>query len=71
MLDYRITGVYIEYIYIYIPGTHLSVVLPPKGGLFQSKQRTFGFHVYVCLLICIIYIDTIRYTLHTFINIYI
>ena len=33
---------------IYIPGTHLSIVLPPKEGLFQifqSKQGTFGFQV--------------------------
>ena len=33
--------------YIYIPGTHLSFVLPPKKGLFQSKQGTFGFEVYI------------------------
>ena len=29
----------------YLPGTHLSFVLPPKEGLFQSKQGTFGFQV--------------------------
>ena len=31
----------------YIPGTHLSSVLSPKEGLFQSKQGTFGFQVYI------------------------
>ena len=31
----------------YIPGTHLSFVFPPKQGLFQSKQGTFGFQVYI------------------------
>ena len=36
-----------QHIYIYIPGTHLSFVLPPKEGLFQSKQGTFGFQVYI------------------------
>ncbi len=46
--------IYIYNIYIYIPGTHLSVVLPPKEGLLQSKQGTFGFQVYACLLICTI-----------------
>ena len=34
------------YIYMYIPGTYLSFVLPPKEGLFQSKQGSFGFQVY-------------------------
>ena len=34
-------------IYIYIPGTHLSFVLAPKQGLFQSKQGSFGFQVYI------------------------
>ena len=29
-----------------IPGTHLSFVLPPKQGLFQSKQESFGFPVF-------------------------
>ena len=32
---------------IYVPGTHLSFVFPPKQGLFQSKQGTFGFQVYI------------------------
>ena len=32
---------------ISIPGTHLSFVFPPKQGLFQSKQGTFGFQVLV------------------------
>ena len=35
-------------IFIYVPGTHLSFVLPLKEGLFQSKQGTFGFQV--CIL---------------------
>jgi len=26
----------------YVPGTHLSFVLPPKEGIFQLKQGTFG-----------------------------
>ena len=30
---------------VYIPGTHLSFVLPPKQGFFQSKHGTFGFQV--------------------------
>ena len=29
----------------WLPGSHLSLVLPPKQGLFQSKQWTFGFQV--------------------------
>ena len=33
---------------MYIPGTHSSFVLPPKQGLFQSKQGApFGFQVYI------------------------
>ena len=32
---------------IYIPGSHLSFVLPLKEGLFQLKQWTFGFQVYM------------------------
>jgi len=39
----------ILYQYQYIPGTHLSFVLPPKQGLFQSKQGTFGFQVFMRL----------------------
>ena len=31
----------------YVPGTHLSFVLPPKEGIFQLKQGTFGFQVYI------------------------
>lgn len=32
------------YLYLlYIPGSHLSFVLPPKEDLFQSKQGTIGF----------------------------
>ena len=35
---------------IYIPGTCLSSIVshdPPKQGLFQSKQGSFGFQVYI------------------------
>ena len=33
-----------------IPGTLWSFVLPPKEGLFQLKQGTFGFQVYTYLI---------------------
>ena len=35
-------------LYIYIPGTHLSPILPPKEALFQSKQRE-SFRFQVCV----------------------
>ena len=35
-------------VYAHIPGTHLSFVLPPNEGPFQSKQGSFGFQVIVC-----------------------
>ena len=38
--------------YKYTPRTHLSFVLPPKQGLFQSKQGTFGFQVYIYIYVC-------------------
>ncbi len=32
---------------ICLPGTCLSCLNPPKQGLFQSKQGSFGFQVYI------------------------
>ncbi len=33
--------------------TVIYLVLPPKEGLFQSKQGTFGFQVYIYIYIYI------------------
>ena len=52
MVDYRTWCMYI-FIFTYIPGTHLSFVFPPKQGLFQSKQGTFGFQVYIYIYYCV------------------
>ena len=46
-----------NYIHNYIPGTCLSFVLglkPLKKALFQSKQGSFGFQVYILptLVVC-------------------
>ena len=41
----RCPNIYI-YVYIYIPGTHLSFVSPPQEAFSQSKQASFGLQVY-------------------------
>ena len=57
-----------NYKYIYIPGTHLSFVLPPKQGLFQSKQGTL---VYIYIDVCVDgFTDTYIY-IHTFLSIHV
>ena len=42
-------GQKLEFLFSYVPGTCLSSILgfnPPKQGLFQSKQGSFGFQVF-------------------------
>ena len=39
--------------YLYIPGTQMSLVLIGKDLLLEAKQRTNGFQVYILLITCI------------------
>ena len=60
---FQLSTVWVWVVYVYMLGTHLSFVFPLKEGLFQLKQGTFGFQVYICKYIYIcIYPGIFRHT---------
>ena len=49
-------GIYTAF--LYTPGTPMTSIFegqpPPKQGLFQQKQGSFGFHVYIYIYVFLI-----------------